>query len=148
MRSARVLLEPTSNLIIKSKGSLESVPRLFWPISFCLLFRLKWLELTKNVKTPQLPCWRNCKYVDCFYLDAGKLGLKEFCFFVKCLQPAPLSPGSQPQRWGHVNREWEGSERQKKKIFLRISQVYSQRIHALISFLSLFLIIVLFTCSK
>lgn len=37
------------------------------------------------------------KNIDWFYLDAGKLGLKQFCSFAKCLQPAPLSPGSQPQ---------------------------------------------------
>lgn len=27
-----------------------------------------------------------------FYLEAGKLGLKEFCSLPRCLQPAPLSP--------------------------------------------------------
>lgn len=36
--------------------------------------------------------------MNAFYLDAGKLGLKEFCPFVKCLQPAPLSPACQPNR--------------------------------------------------
>lgn len=87
------------------KGQFE----FFWPVSFCLLFRLKWLKWPKNVKTPQVPMLVSLQIqrVDRFYLDAGKLGLKEFCSLVKCLHPAPLSPGSQPQKWGYVNREWD-----------------------------------------
>lgn len=41
-----------------------------------------------------------------FYLDAGKLGLKEF--LTECLQPAPLSPGGTGRKEdGSGNGEWQ-----------------------------------------
>lgn len=36
--------------------------------------------------------------IQMFYLEAGKLGLKEFCVLPKCLHPAPLSPGHEPEK--------------------------------------------------
>lgn len=33
-----------------------------------------------------------------FHLEAGKLGLKEFCSLPMCLHPAPLSPGYEPEK--------------------------------------------------